>query len=309
VSPGVPDGVVGDALRLCVSKPARETELLEALQAALEARSTAQPTSLGEPGVTPSPRPLRVLVAEDHPVNQQLAIHLLERRGQRAHVVPDGRAAVEALRRDPYDIVLMDVQMPVLDWLAATRQIRAWEEVHGGHIPVVAMTAAAMKGDRERCLDAGMDAYLSKPLQQKLLFGVIEELAGGGSEVSEQAPVEVTVEEQESVVDEATLRNRVSDDPELLAKLVEIYERTTPELLSGLQSSLEAGNVKGAFHAVHKLAGSLTNLAADESSRIALHMQDFLRADDLLAARELLPGLVSALERLGPRLQSLVTPG
>ena len=118
-------------------------------------------------------------MAEDSLVNQKLAVRLLEKRGHAVAVAGNGREALAALEQQSFDVVLMDVQMPEMDGLEATAAIRAKERTAGGHVPIVAMTAAAMKGDRERCLQAGMDDYVSKPLQPNELFDIVERRAAG----------------------------------------------------------------------------------------------------------------------------------
>lgn len=129
-----------------------------------------------QPIRNPTQDPMRVLLAEDHPINQRLAVRLLERAGFQVTAVENGRLAVEAYRREPFDLILMDVQMPVLDGLAATAEIRALEAESGRRIPIVALTAHALVSDRQRCLAAGMDAFVTKPIDAKQLFIVIEEL-------------------------------------------------------------------------------------------------------------------------------------
>jgi CheY-like chemotaxis protein len=132
-----------------------------------------------------SERRLRVLVAEDSPVNQLLAVRLLEKRGHVVEVAGTGTGALDALERQPFDLVLMDVQMPEMDGLEATVAIRERERASGGRrVPIVAMTANAMVGDKERCLEAGMDGYLSKPIQVASLFAAIERLVPGPAEPS-----------------------------------------------------------------------------------------------------------------------------
>src|SRR5262249_28002510 len=118
----------------------------------------------------------RVLVAEDNPVNQKLAVRLLQKQGHVATVVGDGQAAVEALQREPFDVVLMDVQMPVLGGFEATALIRRREAATGRRTPIIAMTANAMKGDREACLGAGMDGYVAKPVQGRQLADTLAEV-------------------------------------------------------------------------------------------------------------------------------------
>jgi CheY-like chemotaxis protein len=119
--------------------------------------------------------PLRILLAEDNVVNQKLALHLLSQMGYRADVASNGTEAIESVERQTYDVVLMDVQMPEMDGLEATRQMREQERARGGRTPIWAMTAHAMAGDREKCLAAGMDGYLSKPIRAAQLEEAIRQ--------------------------------------------------------------------------------------------------------------------------------------
>lgn len=178
-------GLRGDAARcreLGISaylpKPIRRADLLEAVRTVL--RPTARPPESNSLVTIHTLREqrarLRILLAEDNAVNQKLAARLLEKRGHAVTVAGTGRAALESLEKQPFDLVLMDMQMPEMDGLEATVAIRELEKASGEHIPIIAMTANAMKGDRERCLAAGMDAYLSKPIQVKELFATMEEV-------------------------------------------------------------------------------------------------------------------------------------
>jgi PAS domain S-box-containing protein len=159
-------------------KPAKPSELFDLIitaasnkgKLAAEAKASAGEAA----GRSARPSSYRILLAEDNPVNQKVATLILEKRGHKVTVVPDGRQAVEALERGSFDLVLMDVQMPELDGYAATAEIRRRENESGGHIPIVAMTAHAMKGDREKCLAAGMDDYVSKPIYPEELYRTIE---------------------------------------------------------------------------------------------------------------------------------------
>ncbi|WP_179043282.1 response regulator [Sphingobium lactosutens] len=153
-------------------KPVRQSELLEAIFAVLK-------VTVAEDIHPPQPSPhrhspLHVLVAEDNAVNQRLALRLLEKRGHKVKVVGNGAQAIEALAQEHFDVVLMDVQMPEMDGFQATTFIREKERLQGGHMPIVAMTAHAMRGDRERCLEAGMDDYISKPLRADDFYEVVE---------------------------------------------------------------------------------------------------------------------------------------
>ncbi|MBI5936045.1 MAG: response regulator [Chloroflexi bacterium] len=132
----------------------------------------------------------RLLLAEDNPINQKLAVTLLQKAGYAVDAVEDGLQAIQKIKTENYNAVLMDVQMPELDGLDATRQIREWERGQGSHIPIIAMTAHAMQGDRERCLDSGMDDYISKPLEPKVLFNVLDRWARGADELVENPPEE-----------------------------------------------------------------------------------------------------------------------
>lgn len=155
-------------------KPVRPSELLRAIRKALGQEGTA--TAQQEHAALPQKRqrPLHILLAEDNAVNQKLAVRLLEKQGHTVVVVGDGRKALAALTSDHFDVVLMDVQMPEMDGFEATALIRTQERTARTHLPIIAMTAHAMKGDRERCLAAGMDDYVSKPLKARDLFAALE---------------------------------------------------------------------------------------------------------------------------------------
>jgi two-component system sensor histidine kinase/response regulator len=163
-------------------KPVKQSELLDAILTVLGARGATPAPELVRPTHAPPLRPLRVLVAEDNVVNQRLITRLLERGGHAVEVAADGRAALEAIEHTRFDLVLMDVQMPEMDGLEATRVIREREGEDGPHLVVIAMTAHAMKGDRERCIAAGMDGYVAKPVDQCELFDTIARLVLGEEE-------------------------------------------------------------------------------------------------------------------------------
>jgi two-component system sensor histidine kinase/response regulator len=160
-----------------LTKPIKSADLLDAICRSLEPTAAASPVLMNatRPAAPPAARVMKVLVAEDNVVNQRVAMGLLTRRGHQVTIANNGLEAVAALERDSYDLVLMDVQMPEMGGYAATAAIRERERRTGGHQRIVAMTAHAMSGDRERCLAAGMDGYLSKPLAAHTLFSVVED--------------------------------------------------------------------------------------------------------------------------------------
>ena len=151
-----------------LTKPPKYSEVIHA--AALALGGSRKP-SLGDKAVEKI-RELQILLAEDGAVNQDVAVGLLQMRGHRVEVANNGKEALAALERQPFDIVLMDLEMPEMDGLEATAAIRAKEATQGGHVPIVAMTAHAVMGFRQRCLEAGMDDYLTKPIQPDALFKV-----------------------------------------------------------------------------------------------------------------------------------------
>jgi two-component system, sensor histidine kinase and response regulator len=185
-------GQRGDAARcrelgiaVYLIKPIRQSELLEAILAALgKPVREERPTVITRHTLRERRRKLRILLAEDNLVNQQLALRLLEKRGHTVTVAPDGSEALALLKKSPFDLVLMDVQMPRMDGFQATTAIRQEEETTGVHVPIIAMTAHAMEGDRERCLAAGMDAYIFKPIQGNELITMVEKM--GSSSLSQK---------------------------------------------------------------------------------------------------------------------------
>ena len=166
-----------------LTKPIDHVELLKAIRQALgQATDNVATVSASEATTPEAAKGKRILLAEDNVVNQLVAARLLEKQGYQVSIVVNGRDAVEASGRERFDLVLMDVQMPVMGGFEAAAAIRAHEGIHGGHVPIVAMTAHAMKGDRERCLDAGMDDYLAKPVDGARLLEVVAKLTSGSLE-------------------------------------------------------------------------------------------------------------------------------
>jgi CheY-like chemotaxis protein len=176
--PGIVERCRQVGIAASLTKPVRQASLLSEIRrlvgAAEEHRQDPRPAPAPAPATRPAAVPLRVLVAEDNPVNQRLAVAILSKRGHTVVVAGDGRQAVEAFERERFDVALMDVQMPELNGFEATARIREMEKTTGDRLPIIALTAHAMTGDRERCLASGMDDYLPKPLNASALIDTVE---------------------------------------------------------------------------------------------------------------------------------------
>jgi signal transduction histidine kinase/CheY-like chemotaxis protein len=234
----------------CLTKPIASFDLHAAICAVLDAEA-ARAKKAEERKLLPTPTKVRarnVLLAEDNIVNQRVAVGLLKRRGHHVTVVENGQEAVDALEREQFDIVLMDLQMPVMGGLEATKAIRERErETARDRVRIVAMTAHAMSGDRERCLAAGMDGYLSKPTESRTLFAEVE----GEPGASTNPPV-----------DESDLVNRLHGDKELAAEIVRLFAEECPALLEGIRTALDQRDAAAVRRAAHTLKGAASTAAA-----------------------------------------------
>ena len=242
-------------------------------------------------------RRLRVLVAEDNAVNRTLVVRLLQKRGHRVTVVENGREALAALEREAFDVALMDVQMPELDGFEATAEIRARERTGGRRLPIVAMTAHAMKGDRERCLAAGMDGYVSKPLDRRKLYETIERL--GVSHVTAGAAA--------AVLDTDALLRRAGGDRRLMREMAELFLADAPRMLDAVRDSLATGDASALSHAAHALKGSVSNFATAEATEAALKLERLARAGALGEARAAHAQVEEEIARVCQALRELVT--
>ncbi len=232
-------------------KPVRQSVLLDAIMTALgtSLADRTTPTTLDAPATCR--RPLAILIAEDNAVNQRLAVKLLEKRGHSVAVAGNGHMVLAALARRQFDVILMDVQMPDMDGFEATAAIREHEQTTGAHQPIVAMTAHAMKGDRERCLAAGMDDYISKPLRAADLYNTVERLA---ADTPADRPAALT-ESADEIFDEATAIERVQGDVELLKELVDIFFKEYSHLMPEIRAAIAANDAAGVRRAAHTLKG------------------------------------------------------
>src|SRR5262249_38332025 len=218
-----------------LTKPIKQSDLLNAIVTALYSTPPTREPAPPVPLPTKIPSALHILLVEDNPVNQGLAVRMLEKRGHSVVVAHNGKEALTILEKEAFVLVLMDVQMPEMDGFAATRAIRQQEGSTGAHIPIVALTAHAMRGDRERCLTAGMDAYLSKPLQAPQLFEMIERLALPSPTHQVEGEERSESETPEAVFNQEVALARVEGDHDLLREIVGLFLLETPELQSAIR--------------------------------------------------------------------------
>jgi CheY-like chemotaxis protein len=247
---------------------------------------------------------LRVLLAEDNQVNQLLAKRIFQKLGHHVTVVSNGREALSAVKAGRFDVVAMDVQMPEMDGLDATGAIRAWEKSTGTHIPIMAMTAHAMKGDRERCLAAGMDGYTSKPIRIGELEQTIAQLVGPQKRA--EAP-ESKETQGEGVVDRAALLAGVDGNRRLLRELVRLFLADCPQRMTEINEAVRRGDAGALRVAAHALKGSIGNFAAKNAFDAAQRLEIMGRDRDLDRAAEGRMTLESELALLIEELRNLTT--
>jgi two-component system sensor histidine kinase/response regulator len=231
-------------------------------------------------------RPLRILLAEDNPVNQMLAVRLLEKKGHTVVTAADGKEALDKMGESPLDLVLMDVQMPEMDGYTATRLLRSREAKTGRHLPIIAMTAHAMKGDREKCLAAGMDDYIAKPISARELYQAMARA------VATVPPDPASWDPDKALAD-------VDGDKEFMKSIVKEFLNQCPQLLADIRKALEAQNAGALERAAHKLKGSVGHFAARKTREAALRLEEMGRSRDLSSAVE----AQRELEKEAARLQ------
>jgi signal transduction histidine kinase/HPt (histidine-containing phosphotransfer) domain-containing protein len=270
------------------------------VQAAQEEKA-GQAASSSLPGAPA--RPLRILLAEDNPVNQQLVLYLLGYHGHFVVVANGGKEAVAALEQEHFDLVLMDVQMHEMNGIEATAAIRDRERQSGGHIPIIAMTADAMKGDRERCLAAGMDGYISKPIQITELFGVLaqhtsSDTPGAQAVVPQTGPA--------LVLDRAAILGRVGGNPAHLQMLAGLLKDESAEQLEKLRAAVADGQPAQLRRAAHSLKGAIGIFTEGSPHQAARALEEMGRTGNLDGAAEALALLAKELAGLRSALDSLM---
>jgi PAS domain S-box-containing protein len=260
----------------------------------------------------PSPqaaaRPLHLLLAEDNPVNRRVATRMLAKLGYTVKVVENGRLALEEATQHHFDAVLMDVQMPEMDGLAATRAIRNAEQETGDHVPIIALTAHVMTGDAERCLASGMDAYLPKPLDLSSLRNALGAIARRPETAAPAAPpaAGATPQAAPGPVDMEGVFERLGEDRGIIQEVIGVLLREVPKLMSSIRSSVDTHDAPGLARAAHSLRGALLNVGATAAALAALEVEQLGKAGDLGRAEPACATLVHEVDRATTALRAYV---
>ena len=294
-----------------IDKPSADKEI------AISSTLIDAPELFAEAG---SSRPLTILIAEDNVVNQRVAKGILDKRGHTVIIAHNGREAVQALATQRFDLVLMDLQMPEMGGLEATAKIRQAETVTGGHTPIIAMTAHAMAGDQERCVDAGMDAYLSKPIRSEQLLATIQRLVGNAEipaaardsvrpVLNQERPAASALARQAAsppdalpdaveLIDFAALLSQVENDWDLLGELIELFLESSPKLIAEAEAGLARSDSQTIERAAHALKGAMQNMGAVPAVQAAADLEQIGRGGDLTHAQESLIKLKQEFDQL-----------
>ncbi|MCD6384669.1 PAS domain S-box protein [Candidatus Sumerlaeota bacterium] len=288
-----------------LTKPVKQSQLYDCLITLVSKRparrkSTAKSIITRHTLAEAKKRKVRILIAEDNPTNQLVALRILGKLGYYADAVANGSEVLRALAKIPYDLVLMDVQMPVMDGFEATRRIRDPEsDVLNHNIPIIAMTAHALKGDREKCLEAGMDDYVSKPVNPKELAEAIERMLGKVKPSSRSQP-SGSAETGKKVFDREALLQRVDGDEELLKEILEVFLKDTPARIKSLKDAVSTKDAESIQRDAHSLKGSAGSVGAVALQELAAELERLGKAKELDSARasELIQKIENAFKEL-----------
>ncbi len=302
-----------------VLKPIKQSELLDTILGIMSSNEATQPTGQNlaahppSAGV-PSLPPLRLLLAEDALINQRLAVGVLEKAGHRVRVANNGVEALEALTRESFDLVLMDVQMPELDGFETTQLIRQSEETSGLHLPIIALTAHAMKGDREKCLQAGMDGYVTKPIRARDLFLAMEQALQtfNPSRLTDEprsegsSPVPAT-KESEPMSEEFDLNEamgRCGGDADLLRELIDMFMTEIPGWMNTLERGVQTGNADVVHRTAHTIKGAVGTFSSTNGWNAALQVEKLGKEARLAEVGPALDHMKTTITRLTEALRA-----
>ena len=288
-----------------LSKPIKQSELFDVIVNAISQPVPEKPlASQSRQKPRRAERGLRILVAEDNRVNQLLARRVLEKLGHEVTIVNNGLEALSSAQTGSFDLIAMDVQMPEMDGLRATAAIREWEKKYGTHIPIIAMTAHAMKEDRERCLAAGMDAYSSKPIRVRELKQAIANLTGRADSAKACEP-SVSPPEEVAKIDRVALLAGFDGNRSLLHEISEVFLNDYPRLLAEIQEAIRAGDPAALTRAAHSLKGAIGNFAAKDAFAVAQQLETMGKSGGVTGADGLWVTLESELAVVAKELKKL----
>lgn len=304
----------GDASRLeqigCAGyllKPVKQSQLNEAILTVLSRKKGTQKNQPSAPLVTrhllneQTRQGVQLLLVEDNPTNQKLAVTLLHKAGFSVDVAENGLLGIKALQAKKYNLVLMDVQMPEMDGLEATRKIREMEGT-AHHTPIIAMTAHAMKGDRDMCLEAGMDDYVTKPLEPKEIFATLDNWLKSGTPI-ESLPVEKPIKEPQPEIGQASIDlakalPRFGDDRDFFLEMLEEFIQALPERCIKLREALASGSAENISRQAHNLKGAASNFNAEPLTALAKELEQNARGGDIAQAGEKITLIEAQFEAL-----------
>jgi CheY-like chemotaxis protein len=288
-----------------LTKPIRQSDLLDAIIRVI-GRGPVKAEEI-EPLVTRhtlrESRPhLSILLVEDNEVNLKFAQRLLDRNGHTVFTATNGLQAVAALQESAlgrFDLILMDVQMPEMDGLEAAGAIREWEKVIGSHVPILAMTAIAMHGDRERCLQAGMDGYVAKPIQVEELFSEIDRLVPFARKKTGESTGPLKTMQR---LGAKVAGSPADEEAKFMAELAELFFQNCPESLAHIHEAVDQQDGNALERAAHKLKGSVSHFTTRGAFEIAQLLVEKGRQNNFSGAEEAIRDLEDEIENLRHKL-------
>ncbi len=308
-----------------MTKPVVQSELLNTILQAAGASVVDEILSGARAEVATNEQPgLNILLTEDGPVNQQVAIGLLQLHGHNIVVANNGREAIDAIEEQEFDIVLMDVQMPEMDGCEATMMIREKETESGLHIPIIAMTAGALKKDRDRCFEAGMDGYISKPIDPKQLYATLEQFAPKdptsrlsnsellNAEGTKRRTIDVTDStacDTSEILDWNEASNRIAGGDGGVKEMAQLLVNLCPEMMHEIREAIASKDAKRVQRGAHTLKGSVSVFGAKPVVVVAARLEELGQEDALAGASDVLADLEVQVQRLTNEIESKVNPG
>ncbi len=286
-------------------KPIKQSELLFTISKVLQApqANAAGNSLITRHSIRESRRRYRILLADDNAINRKVADGMLKRMGHTVFIATNGREVLDFVEKQSLDLILMDIQMPDVDGFEATQAIRMQEKTTKEHLPIVAMTAHAMKGDKERCIQAGMDAYIAKPINAKQLFDTVENLLRGRETADETPDISDVLP---LALDKAKILERIGGDRDLLNELAELFAAECPSMLSNVRDAVRDVQADALEKAAHALKGSVGNFAAEAAVQAALRLEMMGRNRDMAQAPQALQDLEREIRRVLKGLAALV---